>query len=432
MSGVVIIPRIQLCIVFALFVAMSISPACATTYVVFRYDDFAGDEPNVREINELRQRVWQAEQQADEVFTRSRLQYVIAIIPQPDSNYAGVGSGGGRITLEADSEKIRLIRQSVQEGRIEVAQHGLSHTQHCASGHRPAEFRERGYQLQLDDIIEGRNILMRACGLSEITTFVPPWNGWDHHTAEALVNAGFKELSADRYYCYKSASGLAIVPFTTTLQGIEPLILQGQLTNPGVYVVLYHPFDLVKFQGENAQYYFGVERFKNLIEHISKMPEVKVTTLKNLCLFEDVGFERYAAANTLWKQMSFWSKLLPLRLWPGTVNSSLYLSTEVYRRQARFWNSMVVLLAGGLLIAGLAARWVVGLVLSPKWRLWMDIAGSLLFFAGILSEIYLMYRGYHPAGIRAIPVFFAVSFFIALAMRAGSFLMPGSGSRSQK
>jgi hypothetical protein len=273
---------------------------------------------------------------------------------------------------------------------------------------------------------------MRACGLSEITTFVPPWNGWDHHTAKAIVNAGFKVLSADRYYCYKSASGLAIVPFTTTLQEIEPLILQGQLANPGVYVVLYHPFDLVKFQGEDAQCYFGVERFGNLIEHISKMPEVKVTTFKGLCAFEDVGLERYAAANAMWKQRSFWSKLLPLRLWPGAVDSSLYLSTEVYRRQARFWNSMVVLLAGGLLITGLAARWVAGLVLSPKWRLWMDIAGSLLFFAGILSEIHLMYRGYHPAGIRAIPVFFAVSFFIALVLRAGSFLMPESGCRSQK
>ena len=85
---------------------------------------------------------------------------------------------------------------------------------------------------------------------------------------------------------------------------------------------------------------------------------------------------------------------------------------------------MAISLAVGLMFVGLTVRYAVRRLLSSEWHLWVDIAGSLLFCIGISSEIYLMWRGYSPTGIRVAPSFFATWFFAALFWHVISKMKP--------
>ncbi len=398
--------------------AVLLIPALATgsMYVVFRYDDLSADQPGVRESNVLRRQIWEAEQNIDALFEKYNMSYVIAIIPN-HSKGGGVASVSGMVSFAEDQGKIEFIKRAVQAGRVEVAQHGFSHIYVVSSNHRQAEFRERGYESQFRDIAQGREILLRACDLSDISTFVPPNNGWDDNTAKVLKKLGFEILSADRYYYYKSARELIHIPFTAVPQELELMVEQGRLPEEGIIVVLYHPFEIVRFPGL-ASCFFGVERFEKLLQRLSTMPNVEVGTFVQLAeKCEDLTVERYKQANSLWRQRSFWAKLLPRHLWPGTRDLRLYLTLDEYSQTLRFWKVATIGLLVGLLLIGLLVRYLLSSVLSTKWRFRIDVFATLLFCLAVIAELRLLQRGYHINGIRAIPLFFSGSFVVALMSR---------------
>jgi hypothetical protein len=378
--------------------------AGGTTYIVFRYDDFTCDTPRLRETNVQRTQIWAAEQAVDGLFQKYGLRYVIAIIPESNG-----------ISLGEDPEKVSFIKRAVQAGRVEVAQHGFSHTNFARQNHRPGEFRDRNYESQLHDIAQGREILVRALDLTDIRTFVPPWNAWTSDTANIIKKLGFQILSADCYYYYKSAKGLTIVPFTTCLTGLEPMLAQGALPDDGIVVVLYHPFEIVRFQESLGSYYYGVERFEKLLQKLSAIPEVKVVTLKQLAKeTKGLTVERYRAANNLWSMQSFWTKLLPAHLLPGTAQQPLYLGTEEYSQILRFWNSVTLFFVSSILAIGLLVRYFLGRLLSARWHFRVNVLAALLFCLSVIAELRLIQQGYHITGIRAIPGLLAGGFFLGL------------------
>jgi len=403
-------------VLFLLVSVFASVPASGTLYIAFRYDDFSADGKGHRATNQLRNQIWQAEQNVDALFAKYSMPYTIAIVPSVENNSSNYTWAAGAVfSPEEDPEKVEFIRNAIRAGRVEVAQHGFSHTNHAGPNHRPGEFRERDYESQLRDIKHGREILLQACGLTDITTFVPPWNGWTEDTAKALKEAGFKVLSADRYYYYKSAKGLIHIPFTAVLHDIEGMLDQGRLPKEGIIAVLYHPFDITIFPAQFESLYFGVERFDKLLQKLSEMPDVKVATLRQLA--EEVNnltAERYHKANTLWRQRSFWEKLLPQQILPGTHRQELYLSLNEYSQILSYWKAATVGLIIGVMAIGLLLRSLLNRLLVSKWRLRADIIATLLFCISIITELRLMQRGYHITGIRAVPALFGASFVIAL------------------
>ena len=221
--------------------------------VVFRYDDLSGDKLGERENDPERRRIFEAERSVDSLFDKFGFPYVVAVIPKRSDN-----------SFAEDPEKITFIKNAVQMGRIEVAQHGFAHINHAEENHRKGEFRERNFDTQLHDIEAGKEILCKSCQVPNITTFVPPWNAWDDNTAKALVESGFSILSADRSYYGKMAAKLTIVPFTAQLWELESLLNCGDMPDSSVIVVLYHPPQIVRFSGQEERY-FGLERFENLL-----------------------------------------------------------------------------------------------------------------------------------------------------------------------
>jgi predicted deacetylase len=386
-------------------------------YIVFRYDDFAADQRGVRETNLLRSQIWAAEQEMDALFAQYHMPYVVAIIPRANQDYGGVRSAGGVVSFAQDEQKIEFIKRGVGAGRIEVAQHGFSHSNVVAPGCRPGEFRERDYQSQLADITEGREILMKACNLSEISTFVPPWNAWADETAKSLRQAGFRVLSADRHYYHESADSLTVIPFTAVLSELESMVQERSLPEESIVVVLYHPFEIAKFP-ELGSYYFGIARFEKLLQKLSMMPHVKVVTLQQLAERDtDLSIERYRAVNSLCKLRAFWLRLLPEHLLPGAVKQQLYLTQAQYLQMLRYWRAITATLLVGLLMMGVAVRYLLVLVVTDKWRLRIDVFMTIVFCLAIVAELRLLQRGYHITGIRAIPIFLSAGFVAPLILR---------------
>ncbi len=403
--------------------ALSESPSPkGTTYIVFRYDDFSADQRGDRETNALKRRIWETEQCVDALFEKYNMPYVISIIPKSNLNYNGATSADGMVSFLEDREKIEFIKQAAQAGRIEVAQHGFSHTNAInTTNHRPGEFRERDYESQFKDILEGRKILQKAVESADISTFVPPWNAWTDDTAKILKKLGFKILSADRHYYYKSAKGLKIIPYTVVPQELELMVVQKLLPEQGIIVVCYHPFEIVSLPGELGSHYFGIERLEKLLQKLSTMHNVKVVTFTQLAeKCEDLTFERYKKANKMWRQRAFWAKLLPPHLWPGVDNQKIYLTGDEYSRTLSYWQAATVTFVAGLFITGLLVRYLLSSVLSAKWCFRIDVLATLLFCLSIIAEFRLWQRGYHTTGIRAIPLFFSISFVIVLVLQAFS------------
>lgn len=393
--------------------------ADGTTYVVFRYDDFAGDKPYLREVDSVRMRIWEAEKTIDDLFSKYGVPYVVSIIPKTNSDYAKNGANLKTASLDEDQEKVEFIKRAVQAARVEVAQHGFAHINHAKVNHRPAEFRERDFELQLQDIKSGREILCKLCGIPNITTFVPPWNSWDRHTAEAVKAAGFRILSADFYYYYNSVEGLVVIPRTAYVWELESMLNQGYLPDDSLIVVLYHPTQIVELPNPDREDPFlGIERFERLLRRLVALPNTRVVTFQQLVRECDgLTTTRYRTANALWCQRSFWDKLLPQHLWPGESNRVIYLPTETYTRQLMLWRTLTISLIAGLLLAGLIARYLVSLVLPAKWRFGVDVIASLLFFLSVFKEIQIIHKGYHLTGISVIPAIITASFLIALVLR---------------
>jgi len=293
--------------------------------------------------------------------------------------------------------------------------------------HRLGEFRERPYERQLADILEGREILYESCGISNITTFVPPWHGWDSFTARALKEAGFSILSDRRFYHCKSLEGLTVIPRTAGLFELEWIVNEGHLPQDGIIIVLYHPQDIIEFSG--TEHCFGVEPFGKLLRKLSLLPDVQVLTLAQLAeKRDDLTIERFRKAVKVYRLRDFWTGLLPKCLFPGVdrvPNLSLpgaekhafYLSAAEYSKSLWFWRTVTAAFALGVFILGLIIRRFLGSILASTWRFRVDVIATLLFFSSILKEAQIIHKGYNMTAKSAIPAFLTGSFLIALILR---------------
>jgi len=389
------------------------APADGTTHVVFRYDDFCADGPGQRDSNTVVRQIWQAEQAIDRLFQKYGMPYVVAVVPKAHSLYGSDEIASEGACLSQDKEKVDFLNRGIQAGRIELAQHGLSHTNYTAKNHKPGEFLRSDYQSQLDAITQGRRILADCCPGARIAAFVPPWNAWNCHTVKALKEARFSILSADRHYYHEEAAALTIIPFTAQLWQLEEMLLQGTLTSSEVIVVMYHPPQIVRLPGRQSRY-FGPARFEKLLQQLGGMPDVEVVTFTQLARQRnDLTFDRYRQASNLWFYRKFWARLLPSTSLPGQASRSQYLTTQQYAQKVTFWKTITIGSAAALLLGGLLIRYLIGRTLPRKWRLPIDVLAATLCCAGIAAEWYLTHRGYHINAIRAIPVIFFAGFLVA-------------------
>lgn len=382
--------------------------ARATTYVVFRYDDLAADKAGSRSFDKPRQAIWEAEQAQDRIFARHGMPYLVAVVP----NMANVVRTNV-VPLAEDQEKVAFLRASVAAGRMQVALHGYTHWNHASPGHRRGEFRRADAQAQADDLAAGRKMIMDALGLRELTTFVPPFNGWNEHTAAGLARTGFTILSADRQWNVPADIPLLHIPFTAQLWELESLIARNALPPDSVVVVLYHPAQITKMPGSEMRYY-GLDKLDSLLARLGTLPDVKVVTLDQLrATGQDLSPARYNAAVSTGRLQAAWAQVLPTRYLPGIASQFLYLSAGDYAGINLAWRALTVVTLAGLVLAG----WLVfGLArrLLPLTANRLLSVGALLALAAaawLLLEI--TRRGFHPTSVRFFPPWLLIGWILA-------------------
>jgi peptidoglycan/xylan/chitin deacetylase (PgdA/CDA1 family) len=177
----------------------------------------------------------------------------------------------------------RAARMMVAQraGVIEVAQHGYSHEDWTSTTLGiPSEFLGKSVTEQLSDIQVGLNHL-RTLFNGGISGFVPPWNKYDVATADAILAAGFRYVSAE-WRTRHERQALLCIPRTcqmTELKGqIHAARRLGKLDL--VIVAVMHHYDFFESGEANAK--LGLAQFDKLMTWLVAQADVQVQTLGQL------------------------------------------------------------------------------------------------------------------------------------------------------
>jgi Polysaccharide deacetylase len=110
---------------------------------------------------------------------------------------AGLFVSGQIVPAWLDKAGADHLRSLARCGRLELAQHGWSHTNHALSGQRRYEFGpSRGRDEQSRDIRSGIRRLTRFLGSSVAPVFSAPWDRLNVNTLRVLAQEGFRVMTA--------------------------------------------------------------------------------------------------------------------------------------------------------------------------------------------------------------------------------------------
>ena len=312
--------------------------------LVFRFDDYSAKSDTALEKAILA------------AFRRTRTPLTVSVIPRVALVSSFDPSPQQGVPLP--EEKIRLLREALEAGEVEVALHGFSHQTVRRKignaylkpfGRYHSEFIGVDEASQLKKIREGREILERELGV-RAETFVPPWNGYDRTTLRALGGLGFTTFSAARRGPVDLASPLHFIPRTCDLKEVKSAVMgaRDSLSDDPLVVVLFHHYDFVESDPQA-----GVLTLPDLdktLEWVSQQPDLRVLTLRDASrLLPDLGARQfYWNRNALlWQVTPPWVNLTIH--WPPR---GVYLSLPAARRAKVFLWCVVLLLYGSLALAG--------------------------------------------------------------------------------
>jgi len=364
-----------------------------TRYLVVRYDDYAP-----RMVDRAGRQGIELERRLFELFDRYDAKLVVGVIPEPvsgDIDGHDPYLSDPQWLSRADDPWVTLLRTYVQKGVVEPALHGYQHKRNTPPGHRPGEFKGRPLDWQSQAIATGRDKLAAAVG-RPIDVFVPPWNAWDAHTAEALDTAGFTWLSPDLHHAGLPDVAIKVAPQTTADPREAAALIEQDPPLPGgsVIVLVLHPFS---FSDDGS-----FREVASLLERVQGRPEWKCVGLDDLPDAPAAQWQRrFRAAVTLADTAAklddmigagVWSEPVPAVLLPASElkarASSLTLRLYVY---AAIVGAIAALL--GWACAGIAARWRSGPVA-------LFAAGALATAVLIAGAVLIVQAGYHVRGIR--------------------------------
>jgi predicted deacetylase len=269
-------------------------PVVRRITVVFRYDDYYRRDARVgTELLAL--------------FQKYHIPCTYAVIPYVYSEF----STDPASLVPIDQETAQKLDDAVRSGLLEVAQHGLAHSNNAAvgRGNQNSEFSGIDYPSQLRMLSAGRGMLESLYHVS-VTTFIPPWNKYDTNTLRALESLGFRVISASRVGI--TASGrfqrLRFLPFTCYLDRLREAVGFARKTSDldPVIVVMLHPFDFVEYGRdkflENDRYKgkYTYQSLEDLLSWLATQHDVATQTLGEAAkLAQDLGPGRLEAYNAL-------------------------------------------------------------------------------------------------------------------------------------
>jgi peptidoglycan/xylan/chitin deacetylase (PgdA/CDA1 family) len=232
--------------------------------VFFRFDDFSESSPVTVEAGLV------------DAFRRSGVCGTFAVIPAvTEGRYHEPGKRG---TLPLGDAKIAFLRQAIADGSVDVALHGWDHRSRSSIAPH-SEFRGLSAPEQISRIQQGRDLLRKTVN-AEPTVFVPPWNSYDDNTLEALIQQGFKCLSANRYGVARGP--LRFVPTTADLRELRDAVTVARRSrDPDPIIgVLLHPYDFKESGDPRAA--MTCSAFAEEVRWLTEQPDVRVVPISRL------------------------------------------------------------------------------------------------------------------------------------------------------
>jgi peptidoglycan/xylan/chitin deacetylase (PgdA/CDA1 family) len=187
---------------------------------------------------------------------------------------------GERGTHPLGAEKIRFLRQAVDDGAVDVALHGFDHRSRAHTSPH-SEFVGLSLKDQSARLQQGQDFLRRMTSFDP-TVFVPPWNSYDEQTLEALVHQGLTCLSANRYGPAYNGS-LRFVPITTDIQNLHRAVGLASTVaanDDPIVGVLLHPYDFTESGDSRAV--ISCDGFDKELKWLTDQADVRVVSVSQL------------------------------------------------------------------------------------------------------------------------------------------------------
>lgn len=319
-------------------------------YVIFRYDDYSSKSATGIETTLI------------ELFQRYRAGYTFSVIPYVARGDEHDPNSQGEIPLS--EEKAVILRDAIENGRLEVALHGLSHRvfRRPLRAKLPiigrffeySEFEGVPFHQQLDKIGQGKSMLEEVWGF-QISTFVPPWETYDRNTVKALERSGIYVLSSMRLLHTPAIAGKTLfIPATCKIEGLKEAIaaVRSSGDDKAIVGVLYHNYDFYERTTRNGS--INLEQFARLLQWCRMQKDIELVSIREAVQLrkDEFGATRFV----LNKRLKWYSKIVEAIPLPERISGYIFGSipnTSIYWSESyasHLWRPILIKLMALFLI----------------------------------------------------------------------------------
>jgi hypothetical protein len=242
----------------------SASCALARTVVVFRYDDFVGNQVNDPGFGKSEKR-FEADKTAFAAFTQRAIPFTVAVIP-----YAKFDGQAPEGPLTGDAGRMALIRGAIKSGLCEPALHSLAVDDH------DVHYLRLTYDEELAKVQRGKSDLEAWFG-RPVQVLIPPEHIYDEPALRAIRDAGFTIFSGGPGPAY--IKDMAYLP--ACWPGPIPVEVVRKIASypeDSLIVVMLHPFDF-KVNDLFGTAQFDAQTFGRYLADIIATPGVEVLSM---------------------------------------------------------------------------------------------------------------------------------------------------------
>jgi hypothetical protein len=134
----------------------------------------------------------------------------------------------------------------------------------------------------VERVQKGQDFLHRLLSL-EPTVFIPPWNSYDEHTLEALIQQQLTCVSANRFGATHDGP-LRFIPITANLLEMRPAVAAARESADAdaIVGVLIHPYDFT--ESGDSRKIMSCDEFGEELQWLVAQPDVRVASVSQLAM----------------------------------------------------------------------------------------------------------------------------------------------------
>ncbi|HOC87070.1 MAG TPA: DUF2334 domain-containing protein [Prolixibacteraceae bacterium] len=215
--------------------------------IIFRYDDYTLEGNPVKDSIVA-------------LFFKHNIPLVLGIIPFDSNDEPLFGK---------NFNFAHALSSAVKDGRIEIALHGYNHE--LINGE--AEFSRLDYKEQVRRVKRGKSFL-DSIFQTNVVSFIPPWNVYDHNTFKALHENGFHIISSSLANLTSDQFDFCYFPYTTEEMDHVRTLISDNINREGIIVVMFNPYDP---RPEEL-----LQNIDEVLTEIKRNKNLKLSTFKNL------------------------------------------------------------------------------------------------------------------------------------------------------